>query len=138
MRRFSDNSFIKMVVLAVLVVPLSAVAQSSCPLLPVQVKDTDSQLAIAFTNVSGKPVDNYRFALTFFDHKGLAHAFPQTLAGNVQIGSNSRRVAVWQTRLALHFLFPYVQAVLQQATFADGTSWVDDGSHSCSVMSVQE
>lgn len=140
MRRCSNNSLIQVVVLAsaVLLSPGAKAQSSACPLQPVQVKNTESQLAIDFNNISGKLVTNYRFAVTFFDNQGLAHAFPQALTGNVQIGSKSRRVAIWRTKSALHFLFPYAQAVLQQVTFADGTSWVDDGSHSCSIISVQE
>jgi len=108
-----------------------------CPIQPILVKNTDV-LAVDFQNTSGKPIASYQFGLAFFDFNGKAHAFPQPLTGNVQISSKSHRTAIWQNRLALHFLFPYAQAFLQQATFADGTSWVDDGSHACSIISVQE
>ncbi len=111
---------------------------SSCPIRPTQVKGTDSQLAIEFDNVSGKQIATYGFGLTFFDLNGKAHSFPQTLLGNVQVPTRDHRIAVWQNRTALHFLYPYAQAFLQNVTFTDGTSWVDDGSHACSIISVQE
>lgn len=111
---------------------------SSCPIQPTQVKDVDSQLAIAFDNVSGKQIATYGFGLTFFDLNGKAHAFPQSLAGNVQLSARAHRNAIWQNRLAFHFLYPYAQAFVQQVTFTDGTSWVDDGSHACSIISVEE
>lgn len=123
----------------VLTVPWAASAQSSpCPVQPTQVKDTGSQLAVAFDNLSGKAIATYGFGLTFFDLNGTSHAFPQPLLGNVQLSAQGHRNAIWQNRLALHFLYPYAQVFLQQVTFADGTSWVDDGSHACSIISVQE
>ena len=103
-----------------------------------QVKDISSQLMIDFASASSKTVASYRFMLTFFDHAGKAHAFPMPLTAGVQMSGHARRTSVWQTQLARHFLYPYAQAFLQQATFTDGTSWIDDGSHSCSVISVQE
>ena len=111
---------------------------SSCPIQPTQVKDIDSQLAIEFDNVSGKQIAAYGFGLTFFDLNGKAHAFPQPLSGNVQFASRGHRNAIWQNHLAQHFLYPYAQAFVQHVTFTDGTSWVDDGSHACSIISVQE
>lgn len=111
---------------------------SSCPIQPTQVKDINSQLAIDFDNLSGKQIATYGFALTFFDVNGKAHPFPQPLAGNVQLSGRGHRSAIWQNRLAQLFLYPYAQAFLQQVTFTDGTAWVDDGSHACSIISVQE
>ena len=125
----------------VLVLTFSWAAQAqnaSCPIQPTQVKDVDSQLAIQFDNISGKQIATYGFGLTFFDLNGKAHRFPQPLAGNVQLSVRGHRNAVWQSRLAQLFLYPYAQAFLQQVTFTDGTSWVDDGSHACSIISVQE
>lgn len=117
----------------------AAQAQSStCPIQPTQVKDIDSQLAIEFDNVSGKQVATYRFGLTFFDLNGKAHVFPQPLSGTIQLSPRGHRNAIWQNRMARQFLFPYAQAFVQQVVFADGTSWVDDGSHACSIISVQE
>jgi hypothetical protein len=117
----------------------TAEAQStSCPIQPTQVKNIDSQLAIEFDNVSGKQIATYGFGLTFFDLRGKAHAFPQHLSGNVQLPTRGHRRAIWQNRLAQQFLYPYAQAFLQKVTFTDGTSWVDDGTHGCSIVSVQE
>jgi hypothetical protein len=124
---------------AVLTFSWAAHAQSaSCPIQPTLVKNVDSQLAIQFDNVSGKQIATYGFGLTFFDLNGKAHPFPQPLAGKVQLSARGHRSAIWQSRLAQLFLYPYAQAFLQQVTFTDGTSWVDDGSHACSIISVQE
>ena len=141
MRQYTKNRIARTAVLAIVWIFCSwkATAQnSSCPIQPRQVKDVNSQLAIEFDNFSGKQIAGYGFGLTFFDHNGKAHAFPQPLTGNVQLPSRAHRNAIWQSRLALHFLYPYAQAFVQHVTFADGTSWTDNGSHVCSIISVQE
>ncbi len=140
MRQCTKN---RIAITAVLVLVLTFVRvaegqSTSCPIQPTQVKNIDSQLAIEFDNVSGKQIATYGFGLTFFDLKGKAHAFPQPLAGNVQISNRAHRHAIWQNHLALHFLYPYAQAFVQRVTFTDGTSWADDGSHACAIISVQE
>lgn len=138
MRQYTKN-FVAMAALAALLAfSWAAKAQSSCPIQPTLVKDTDSRLAIEFDNVSGKQIATYGFGLTFFDLNGKGHSFPQPLMGNVQVSTHDHRIAVWQNRLAQRFLYPYAQAFLQQVTFTDGTSWADDGSHACSIISVQE
>jgi hypothetical protein len=141
MQRYSNNFLAKILVFAAActVLPCTAKAQSgSCPIQPVLVKNTDSRIAIVFNSTAGTPVVGYRFAVTFFDHAGKAHKFPLSLADNVHMSAHARRVSIWETHLAQQFLYPYVQAFLQQVTFADGTSWVDDGSHACSIISVEE
>jgi hypothetical protein len=139
MRQYTRNIAVIGALATLLAFPCAARAQSSsCPIQPTLVKDINSQLAIEFDNLSGKPVATYGFGLTFFDLRGKAHAFPQPLAGNVQLSGRGHRSAIWQNRLAQLFLYPYAQAFVQQVTFTDGTSWVDDGSHACSIISVQE
>lgn len=140
MRQCTKNWIAETAVLVMVAAfPWAAKAQStSCPIQPTQVKDVDSHLAIEFDNVSGKQIVTYGFGLAFFDLNGKAHGFPQPLTGNVQLSARGHRSAIWQTPLALHFLYPYAQAFAQRVTFADGTSWVDDGSHACSIISVQE
>ena len=141
MQRYSNNLLGKILVFAAAwtVFPCTTKAQSgSCPIQPVLVKNIDSQIAIEFTSTAGTPVTSYRFALTFFDHAGKAHRFPFSLGDNVHMSAHARRVSIWETRLAQQFLYPYAQAFLQQVAFADGTTWVDDGSHACSIISVEE
>jgi hypothetical protein len=111
---------------------------AACPVQPSLVKNMNSQLALDFLNTSGKVIASYQFSLSFYDSNGHAHPFPQHLNGNAALHTHGRRIAVWQTKLAQQFLFPYAQAFLEQVTFTDGSSWVDDGSHACSVTSVQE
>lgn len=140
MRQCTKNRIATTAALAAILMSCSAAhaQSSSCPIQPTQVKDINSQLAIEFNNMSGKQIATYGFGLTFFDLNGKAHIFPQPLSGRIQLTARGHRNAVWQSRLAQLFLYPYAQAFLQQVTFTDGTSWVDDGSHACSIISVQE
>ena len=141
MQQYSNFFRLKILVfvLAWTMLPCTSKAQSpSCPIQPVMVKNIDSQIAIEFNTASGRQVASYRFALTFFDHAGKAHSFPMGLAEGVHMKAHARRTSIWQTHLAQQFLYPYAQVFLQQVTFTDGTSWMDDGSHACSIFSVQE
>jgi hypothetical protein len=125
--------------IVVLLVGLLSQAQIvGCPIEPTLVKNADSQIAIAFQNTSGKAIASYRFRLTFYDVWGQSHSFPQSLRGNAPLAVNAHRSAIWQSRLAMQFLSPSVQASVEQTTFMDGTVWFDDGSRACSVTSVQE
>jgi hypothetical protein len=125
-------------IIVLLVCLLSQAQIVGCPIQPTQVKNTDSQIAIAFQNASGKGIASYRFRLTLYDVWGQSHSFPQSLRGNVRLAANVRRTAIWQTRMAMQFLSPSVQASVEQTTFVDGTVWFDDGSRACSVTSTQE
>ena len=140
MRQCNKNRIARLAVLALVLSAFCAAEgqSSSCPVQPILVKNTDSQLAIEFDNLSGKQIASYGFRLKFFDLRGKAHPFPQPLTGNVQLSARGHRHAIWRTRLAQQFLYPYAQAFLQKVTFTDGTSWVDDGTHACSIVSVQE
>jgi hypothetical protein len=141
MRRYSNNWRVQILGFAVALAmfPCTTKAQSgSCPIQPIQVKDIDSQIAIEFTTSSAKQVASYRFSLTFFDHAGKAHSFPQSLGSTVPMPGRGRRISIWRTHLARQFLYPYAQAFLLQVAFTDGTFWVDNGSHACSIVSVQE
>ena len=125
-------------IIVLLVCLLSQAQIVGCPIQPTLVKNTDSQIAIAFQNTSGKAIARYRFRLTFYDVWGQSHSFPQSLRGNERLAASARRTAIWQPRLAVQFLSPSVQAFVDQTIFMDGTVWFDDGSRACSVTSVQE
>ena len=113
-------------------------AQQSCPLMPTQIKDVGSQISVSLRNTSGKQITSYQLGIMFQDVNGGKHAFPQHFADNVALTSHSRRTAIWHSAQANSFLFPLANIYLLDATFADGTEWLDDGSHSCSTTSVQE
>jgi hypothetical protein len=117
---------------------LGAFSQSTCPVQPQMVKNVNSQIVVDFQNNSGKHLSNYHFGLSFVDLNGHSHSFPLPLTGNIPLRAQRHRTAIWQNRLTLRFMFPLATAYVKQATFSDGSVWLDDGSRSCSVTSVQE
>ena len=123
--------------LAVVILPLSA-QTNPCPLQPVLVKNVASQISVSLQNTSGKQIASYHVGLTFYDVNGKAHAFPHSFSDNIVMKSHGKRTAIWHSPNSHQFLFPLAQAYLLDATFTDGTSWTDDGSHACSVTSAQE
>jgi hypothetical protein len=123
--------------LAVVSLPLSA-QTNSCPLQPIFVKNLASQISVSLQNTSGKQVTSYRVGLIFYDVNGKVHAFPHSFSDNIAMKSHGKRTAIWHSPNSHQFLFPLAQAYLLDVTFTDGTSWTDDGTHSCSVTSAQE
>ncbi|PYV82966.1 MAG: hypothetical protein DMG93_10110 [Acidobacteria bacterium] len=125
--------------LLLLLMSVAAMGQSNtCPLQPILVKNVASQISVSLQSTSGKQVTAYHLGLTFFDVNGKAHLFPHTFADNVALKSQGKRKAIWHSPQAHQFLQPLAKAYLLDATFSDGTEWLDDGSHLCSVTSVQE
>jgi len=106
--------------------------------LTILVKNVASQIYVSLQNTSGKQVSSYHVGLTFYEVNGKAHAFPHSFSDNVAMKSHGKRTATWQSAAAHQFLFPLAQLYLLDATFADGTSWTDDGTHACSITSLQE
>ena len=117
---------------------LPCYAQQSCPLQPTLIKNVGSQISVSLQNMSAKQVTNYHIGITFQDVNGGIHVFPQHFSDNVTLGSHSHRTAIWHSPQAINFLFPLAKIYLLDATFTDGTQWIDDGTESCSVASVQE
>jgi hypothetical protein len=118
---------------------VAALAQTNtCPLQPVLVKNLASQISVSLQNTSAKQVASYNMGLTFYDVNGKAHVFPHSFSDNIAMKSHGKRTAIWHSPYSHQFLFPLAQAYLLDATFTDGTSWTDDGSHACSVTSMQE
>jgi hypothetical protein len=125
--------------LLLLLMSAAAMGQSNaCPLQPIFVKNVASQISVSLQSTSGKQVTAYHLGLTFFDVNGKARKFPQTFADNVALRSHGKRTAIWNSPQAHQFLQPLAKAYLLDATFSDGTEWLDDGTHACSVTSVQE
>lgn len=129
----------KSTLLLLLLSATTVLAQTDpCPLHPGEVKNLASQIFLTFQNTTGKQVASYTFGLSFSEVNGKKHDFPQLLSEAISLKSRGRRTAIWHSPLSRQFLYPLATAYLQQATFTDGTDWRDDGSHSCSVTSMQE
>jgi hypothetical protein len=114
-------------------------AQStSCPVQPTLVKDANAQISIDFTNNSAKQLQQYQFALEFFDVAGEEHFFPEVLSDNTRLRGGAHREVVWASRFSNNFLYPRARAYVVRVMFADGSTWSDNGTRSCSVTSGQE
>ena len=111
---------------------------NSCPLQPLLVKNLASQISVSLKNIGPKQVASYQIGLTFYDVNGKVHAFPHSFSDNLTLKTRGKRTAIWHSPNVHQYLFPFAQAFLIDATFTDGTSWTDDGSHACSVTSAQE
>lgn len=112
--------------------------QQSCPLQPTLVKNNAAEISISLQNTTGKQITSYHFGLTFQDVNGGTHVLPQEFVDRFTLKPFARRTAIWHSPQALQFSFPFAKAYLLDATFRDGTQWIDDGSHSCSMTSAQE
>src|ERR1043165_1848812 len=125
--------------IVLLLISVGAIGQSNtCPMQLVLVKNVASQISVSLQNSSGKQVTAYHVGLTFLDVNGRVRPFPHAFADSIALKSHGKRTAIWHSPQAHQFLQPLAKAYLLDATFSDGTEWLDDGSHSCSVTSVQE
>ena len=129
----------KFIGIALLITSATAFGQSNnCPLQPILVKNVASQIAVSLQNTSGKQVAAYHLGLTLIDVNGKSRPFPHAFADNITLKPQGKRMAIWRSSQAHQFLFPVAKAYVLDATFTDGTEWLDDGSQMCSVTSIQE
>jgi hypothetical protein len=112
--------------------------ENSCPVQPNSVLEHASEIAVSLQNSSDKAIASYRIGLTARTINGHSHPLPDDFTDRVQLPARAQRTAIWHTPLAYQFALPLAQVYLLEVTFVDGTDWVDDGSHSCAVTSVQE
>lgn len=133
------TSAFRLILWCLLAVSLPTFAQTnSCPLQPISIKNLASHISLSLQNMSGKQVTSYHVKLAFIDANGRIHSFPHTFAGHGALKSGGERTAIWHSPQAQQFLMPQAMAYILDATFSDGTGWLDDGTHACSVTSLQE
>jgi hypothetical protein len=123
----------------VLFTAVSARAQdTSCPLTVTDVRNVENAMFVLFENTGTQAISSYEFGFLFVDLKGEAHTFPLPAKGSssLKVGQSGKlRLA---TSTTASYLFPKANAYLRTATFADGTTWSDDGTHSCGATAWQE
>jgi hypothetical protein len=117
----------------------SAAAQSTtCPVTITEVRNIESRMYVAFQNTSAASIKSYQFGFTFVDLKGKQHQFPLPLGKSESVAPGKSWTAVLPSAQTLSYLFPQENAYVSKITFADGSTWSDDGTHACSVTSWQE
>jgi hypothetical protein len=111
---------------------------SVCPVAITDVRNLDTRIFVVFTNTSGKRLDSYQFGLEFFDENGTSHPYPENFKAIAHVPSRNHFIAYWRSAHTLKFLYPRAHAYLMQASFDDGSTWTDDGSHSCGLTAEEE
>ena len=111
---------------------------STCPVKFTQVRNIEGSFFISFENTTGLDITSYEVDLSFVDIQGRTHLFPFPLLRQERIAAGKNRLAQFPSLDALQFLFPIIETNLSKVEFADGSEWIDDGSHGCSFMSLEE
>ena len=122
-----------------LVFSLCAHAQdSSCPVTITDVRNVENAMFVLFDNTGTQDIRSYEFGFLFVDLQGGEHTFPLPAKGSssLKVGHSGKlRLA---TSTTSSYLYPKANAYLMKATFADGTTWTDDGTHACGATAWQE
>jgi hypothetical protein len=127
------------VVLQALVLAGAAIAQTSqCPVTISEVRNIESRMYVSFENDNASSITSYQFGFMFVDLKGKQHQFPVPMGKKENVAPGKKWIAMFPSADSLSYLFPQANAYLSKVTFADGTTWNDDGTHACSVTSWQE
>jgi hypothetical protein len=111
---------------------------SACPIRLTEVRNIEGSVFISLQNTTDRDITSYSFDLSFVDSSGQNRTFPFPLSRREKITSGQSKVARFISLDALQFLFPVMETHLFSVSFADGSGWNDDGSHSCSLTSLQE
>jgi|1186.fasta_scaffold103477_2 hypothetical protein len=112
--------------------------ESSCPVQITEVRNIEQSMFISFRNTTSRDIKSYEFDISFVDVFGKPHIFPFPLLRNERIAAGTTRVAAFPSADTLEFLFPVLDASLFKVTFADGSTWNDNGSRECSLSALQE
>ena len=118
--------------------PTAFAIDSPCPVKFTQVRNIEGSFFISFENTTGLDITSYQVDLSFVDIQGRTHLFPFPLLRQERIAAGQNKVARFISPDVLQFLFPIINSSLFRIEFADGSEWIDDGSHGCSFMSLEE
>lgn len=121
----------------VMVLSGSALSQESCPVQVTDVRNINAGVTVVLKNNSAA-ITSYEFGIFFSDFEGRTYIFPFPLVRKDNLAAGQSRTASFPTLDSLQFLFPEAGAYLLKVSFADGSSWADDGSRQCSITALQE
>ena len=111
---------------------------TSCPVTVTDVRNVEDAIFVLFQNDGSATLTSYQFGFIFVDLRGHKLPFPVLSKGAKTVAPGSGGKLALQTVQSLQFLFPEANAYLMKATFSDGTTWTDDGTHACGATSWQE
>jgi hypothetical protein len=124
-------------IFVVILLGLPVMAQEqSCPVTISDVRNVAMTVTVLFTNTTQIGISRAEFVVALVDSNGGEHYLPLIESrkrlkpgenGTASISASAPQLAVTQAR-----------AYLLDVTFANGTAWNDDGSHSCRLTAQQE
>lgn len=124
-------------VLMIITLGLPTMAQEqSCPVKINDVRNTAKTVTVLFTNTSQTSISRAEFIVALVDTQGGEHYIP-LIASHKQLHPGENGTA-FISAAAPQVAAPQARAYLLDTTFADGSAWSDDGSHSCSLTAQQE
>jgi hypothetical protein len=132
------RNFLAILSFAMLLVIGARAQDSSCPLTVTDVRNVENAMFVLFQNTGTQTITSYEFGFIFVDLRGNQHLFPLPAKGSSSLKVGNSGQLRLPTSTAASYLFPKADAYLMKATFGDGTTWTDDGSHSCGATSWQE
>jgi hypothetical protein len=118
--------------------PKASAMESTCPVKFNQVRNIEGSFFVSLQNTTALDITSYDVDLSFVDIQGRTHLFPFPLLRRERIAAGQNKVAQFISPDALQFLFPIINTSLFKIEFADGSEWIDDGSHGCSFTSLEE
>lgn len=94
------------------------------------------QLKLAFANQTEKTLTSITFALSVLDVQGNPHPYTENLTFRRDIPpGNQQRSHTWNLDPASVDMHHTGESLtLLEAGFADGTSWKDDGTQTCTLL----
>lgn len=111
---------------------------SGCPVKITDVRSIAGKVSVLFRNTSQNEIAAYDFIVWFVDSEEQTHFLPPPDPPDRGIKAGRGAVTVFSAPETLEFTFSVANAYLLHVTFADGAVWNDDGSHACSMASLQE
>ncbi len=109
---------------------------SACPVQITDIRNMGNTVSVFFRNNSHAEMTRYEFVVWFADFAGEPHFLPVLLAHKHLRAGQSGKLELSANELQLSFSLAHAYPL--HVSFADGSVWNDDGSHSCSTTALQE
>ena len=107
-----------------------------CPLHITDIRAVGKTVSVLFSNTSHAEMTGYEFVVWFVDFAGETHFLPVLLAHKHLKAGQSGKLVLPADEPQLSFSLAHAYPL--HVSFADGSVWNDDGSHSCSSTALQE
>lgn len=109
---------------------------SACPVQITDIRNVGNTVSVLFRNTSHAEMTKYEFVVWFVDFAGETHFLPVLVARKHLRAGQSGKLVLPAAELQLSFSLAHAYPL--HVSFADGSVWNDDGSHSCSTTALQE